>query len=84
MGAKKQSHDSKRREFLQHGSLLTASAMLFPYGDLFGAPSPTLAANTVPTVTLNNGRTMPLLGFGTSTLNDATAVRCVSEAISVG
>jgi 2,5-diketo-D-gluconate reductase A len=84
MGTKKQSTDIKRREFIQRGSLLTASAMLFPYGDIFGAPNLTPAANSVPTVTLNNGLAMPILGFGTSTLNDETAVRCVSEAIEVG
>jgi 2,5-diketo-D-gluconate reductase A len=86
MGAKKQSNAIQRREFLQRGAILTASTMLMPFGGdtLLGAPNPNLAANTVPTVTLNNGLAMPMLGFGTSTLNDATAVRCVSEAIDVG
>ncbi len=86
MEAKKQSNDIKRREFLQRGIVVTASAMLMPFGGntLFGAPYPTLTPSKVPTVTLNNGLAMPMLGFGTSTLNDATAVRCVSEAISVG
>ena len=27
---------------------------------------------------------MPMLGFGTNTLNGPTCVRCVSDAISVG
>ena len=86
MGTKKQTYDIKRREFLQRGAVVTASAMLYPFGgaNLFGAPNPTLAPSTVPTATLNNGLAMPMLGFGTSTLNDDVAVRCVSEAISVG
>ncbi len=86
MRAKKQSNDIKRREFLQRGAVVTASTILLPFGanSLFGASGLTLAESAVPIVTLNNGLAMPILGFGTSTLNDATAVRCVSEAISVG
>ena len=86
MGKENQNYGIKRREFLQGGAVLTASAILSPFGGytLFGAPNPTLAESVVPTVTLNNGLAMPMLGFGTSGLNGTTAVRCVSEAISVG
>jgi 2,5-diketo-D-gluconate reductase A len=86
MGKKKQYNETKRREFLQGGAVLTASALLSPFGGytVFSAPNPTLAESVVPTVTLNNGVAMPMLGFGTSGLNGPTATRCVSEAISVG
>jgi diketogulonate reductase-like aldo/keto reductase len=40
---------------------------------------------TTPTVTLNNGITMPLLGFGVFQLADADeCAACISEAIAVG
>ncbi len=86
MGKENKNNGIKRREFLQGGAVLTASALLSPFGGytVFGAPNATQTANTVPTVTLNNGLTMPMLGFGTSGLNGPTAARCVSEAISVG
>ncbi|WP_424299454.1 aldo/keto reductase [Eudoraea sp.] len=38
----------------------------------------------MPTVLLNNGISMPRLGFGTNTLKGAIGTRCVSDAISVG
>ena len=86
MGKENKNNEIKRREFLQGGAMLTASALLSPFGGytVFGAPNPTLAESVVPTVTLNNGLAMPMLGFGTSGLRGPTAVRSVSEAISVG
>jgi len=86
MGTKNKNNGIIRREFLQSGALLTASALLSPFGGytVFGAPNPTLAESVVPIVTLNNGVAMPMLGFGTSGLNGPTATRCVAEAISVG
>ena len=86
MGKENKNNEIKRRAFLQGGAVLTASALLSPFGGykLFGAPNPTLAESVVPTVTLNNGLAMPMLGFGTSGLRGPTAVRCVAEAISVG
>lgn len=51
---------------------------------MFGA-TPTLSVGPVPeSITLNNGVTMPVLGFGTLYLNDDLGIRCVSEAISLG
>ena len=86
MGKENKNNGIKRREFLQGGAVLTASALISPLGGytLFGAPNPTLTESVVPTVTLNNGLAMPMLGFGTSGLNGTTAVRSVAEAISVG
>ncbi len=86
MGKENKNNGIKRREFLQSGAVLTTSAILLPFGGytVFGAPDATQTANTVPTVSLNNGVAMPMLGFGTSGLNGTTAVRCVAEAISVG
>ena len=51
---------------------------------LFGCVTATQKKISIPTVTLNNGVLMPMLGFGTNTLKDSLGVRCVSEAISVG
>ncbi|MBD8349531.1 aldo/keto reductase [Dysgonomonas sp. HGC4] len=39
---------------------------------------------SVPKQTLNNGVSMPILGFGTLYLTDSIGERCVAEAISVG
>lgn len=39
---------------------------------------------TVPTVTLGNGTTMPVLGFGTSPMGDREAERMVAAAIGAG
>jgi 2,5-diketo-D-gluconate reductase A len=39
---------------------------------------------SIPTVSLNNGVKMPILGFGTNTLRGDVGVRCVSDAISEG
>jgi 2,5-diketo-D-gluconate reductase A len=38
----------------------------------------------IPTARLNNGISMPMLGFGTNTLRGDVCVQCVSDAISVG
>ncbi|MGB5499129.1 MAG: aldo/keto reductase [Maribacter sp.] len=86
MGTTNKSDEIKRREFLQTGAVLATSTIILPFGGykLFGAPKATLTENEVPTVTLNNGVAMPMLGFGTSTLDGATGERCVNEAISVG
>lgn len=41
-------------------------------------------ARFVPVITLNNGVNMPVLGFGTYSLNGTTAENSVADAISVG
>ena len=86
MEKKNKSNGIKRRQFLQIGSTFAASAIFLPLGGhkVFGALNPTLSKNSIPTVTLNNGLSMPMLGFGTNTLKGPTCVRCVSDAISVG
>ena len=86
MDKKKLSHGVKRRTFLQTGAMLTASTLFLPLGGykVFGASNHNQKKNAVPTVTLNNGILMPMLGFGTHSLKGAICVRCVSEAISVG
>lgn len=73
----------KRRHFLKVGSSLAATAVMIPlFSDRL------LGANTdihaIPNVTLNNGIKMPMLGFGTNTLNNQTAVNSVSQAIKLG
>ena len=76
----------ERREFLQRGGLFAASALILPtinYG-VFGASKQFDSKNTVPTVMLNNGLYMPMIGFGTHSLKGDTCVRSVAEAISVG
>lgn len=79
-------NEIKRREFLKRSTKLTAAAMLMGLGSpkLFGALDSTRSKNSIPTVTLNNGLPMPMLGFGTNTLGGPTCVSCVSDAISVG
>jgi 2,5-diketo-D-gluconate reductase A len=86
MDKKKLSHGVKRRTFLQTGAMLTASTLFLPLGGykVFGALDTTQTKSLIPTVMLNNGIAMPMLGFGTHSLKGATCVRCVSEAISVG
>jgi 2,5-diketo-D-gluconate reductase A len=76
----------KRREFLKKSTLFAAATMFMGLGSskLFGALNYTLKKNSIPTVRLNNGIQMPMLGFGTNTLNGLTCVRSVSDAISVG
>ena len=67
MDKKKLSHGVKRRTFLQTGAMLTASTLFLPLGGykVFGASNHNQKKNAVPTVTLNNGIPMPMLGFGT-------------------
>ena len=76
----------KRREFLQTGLKLTTGAMLMGSGasSLFGASLFGRSNQTIEMVTLNNKVKMPILGFGTNTLNGAVGQRCVAEAISLG
>ncbi len=75
-----------RRAFLKGTVTFAAATIVLGSGSvkLFGAISATQNKVSIPSVTLNNGIPMPMLGFGTNTLNDSTGTRCVSEAISVG
>lgn len=75
----------KRRKFLKDSARFAAATIFLGIGGvkLYGAIS-NQNITSVPSITLNNGLTMPIIGFGTNTLNGQTGVRCVSEAISVG
>jgi 2,5-diketo-D-gluconate reductase A len=86
MKAMKAKERSNRREFLQAGLTLTAGSMLLGAAGskLFGAASTHRSGTSIENITLNNGISMPILGFGTLYLNDELGVRCVSEAISLG
>jgi len=82
----KQSNRIKRRQFLQIGSTFATSAIFLHVSGnkVFGAFNPAISESSIPTVTLNNGIPMPILGFGTNTLKGPICERCVSDAISVG
>ena len=86
MNKKKQLNEMKRRMFLQKTSAFAATAMFLPVGglELFSISNANIQTNSIPTVTLNNGIEMPMLGFGTNTLRGAIGVQDVFEAISVG
>lgn len=75
-----------RRDFLRTGTAVATSAMLLPLTStsIFGAFAGGNATVTIPSVKLNNGVMMPLLGFGTNTLKGDVGERCVADAISVG
>ncbi len=75
-----------RREFLQTGAKLAASAMFLSIGTskMFGALNSGSAKSSVKSITLNNGIKMPILGFGTLYLNGAVGEKCVADAISLG
>ena len=72
-----------RRAFLRNSAGMAAGALLLPMGvqHVFGAAAKT---PVIPTVQLNNGLPMPLIGFGTNTLTGDVGVRSVADAISVG
>ena len=86
MDKKIQSNKLERRKFVKIGAAAAFSALFLPFNgyNLFAAINPSQTKNSIPTVKLNNGITMPILGFGTNTLNGEIGVRSVSEAISVG
>jgi 2,5-diketo-D-gluconate reductase A len=84
MDKKTQSNGINRRRFLQIGTAVTTSAILFPLSDVFGSVTWNQAKNSIPFVKLNNGLQMPMLGFGTNTLTGDIGERCVYDAISVG
>lgn len=86
MDKKNQKNRINRREFLETGVKFGATALFMGLGTstLFGAGNTNQTATSIETVTLNNGVTMPILGFGTLYLRDELGVRSVSEAISLG
>jgi 2,5-diketo-D-gluconate reductase A len=76
----------KRREFIKRSAKYAAATMIVGSGSskLFGAFDSAHLVQSVPTVILNNGIPMPMLGFGTNTLQGPVCVQSVSDAISVG
>lgn len=76
----------QRREFLRTGAAIAATAMFLPFSNIkvFGAFNTANAKTSIPTVKLNNGVQMPMLGFGTNTLTGEVGERSVFDAISVG
>ena len=75
-----------RREFLQSSAILAASAMFMGLGSskIYGALNPNPAENLIKNITLNNGIKMPILGYGTMTINGPSGERNVADAISLG
>jgi len=75
-----------RRQFLQTGAKISASALLLSYGGskLYGATGAVTRETGITPVKLNNGENMPILGFGTYDLREAVCRRCVADAISYG
>jgi 2,5-diketo-D-gluconate reductase A len=75
-----------RRVFLKNSTALVASAALFSYGgfEVFGAERLSSSKTSIPSVILNNGVKMPMLGFGTNTLRGEVGTRSVADALSVG
>lgn len=76
----------KRREFIKRvGKTTLVTVFMGSVGpSVLGAISYNEENNSIPTVILNNGVQMPILGFGTNTLKGDIGVRSVSDAISVG
>ncbi len=75
-----------RREFLQTSTKLAAGVILVGSGasKLFGFINSGQINSSIETITLNNNIKMPILGFGTNTLNGAVCEQCVADAISLG
>lgn len=76
----------KRRDFIK-GTAKAALATLFLGSgslNLLGAIRHTQKKGSIPTVKLNNGLSIPMIGFGTNTLTDEVGTQSVSDAISVG
>ena len=75
-----------RRQFLKVSAALATSCTIVPFGatQLLGASKSENSDVSIPSVTLNNGVQMPLLGFGTNTLKNDIGINAVADAISVG
>ena len=86
MNEKKHSNGIKRREFMQTGALFAATAIFLPLSgyQILAAQDSSKTISTMPTATLNNGLSMPMIGLGTHSLKGDICVRSVAEAISVG
>lgn len=67
-----------RRNFMQASVLASVATVLPSVG------SAETSASSVPKVTLANGVTMPILGYGTLNLPRETCAKCVAEALQMG
>jgi 2,5-diketo-D-gluconate reductase A len=76
----------KRRQFLQTSAKAAAAAMFFSVSSsrVFGSVASAGAEISIPSVSLNNGIKMPILGFGTFMLRGEVCANSVAEAISQG
>lgn len=86
MVKKDQTDGINRRKFLQTSAKFAASAMFAGFGasKLFGAANIEQTGTSIENVILNNGVKMPILGFGTLSLNGPVGEKCVADAISLG
>ena len=86
MNRNDQPSEINRRKFIQTSAKFAASAMILGLGDynVFGANTNDSNKVSIKNITLNNGIKMPILGFGTLTLNGPIGERCVADAISLG
>jgi 2,5-diketo-D-gluconate reductase A len=86
MNKKNNTSGINRREFLQSGAMLAASAMFLGLGSskAFGALNLNPEESLIKNVILNNGIKMPILGYGTMTINGQSGERNIADAISLG
>jgi 2,5-diketo-D-gluconate reductase A len=84
MEKKNQSKGIKRREFLQTSAVFAVSTLFLGSHKVLGALNNSKTGISIPTIKLNNGFQLPMLGFGTNTLNGDICERSVADAISVG
>ena len=86
MNTKNRGKGLNRREFLKNTGKFAATTVFLSMGgfSLFGAVGKANIKNSIPSVLLNNGIKMPMLGFGTNTLKGSACEQYVDEAISVG
>ncbi|MGL1958043.1 MAG: aldo/keto reductase [Colwellia sp.] len=73
-----------RRNFLRAGATLAASLVMPVSGNIIGRENKSPEIVTIPQLPLNNGLKMPMLGFGTLSLNDEQGISCVANAIALG
>ncbi len=75
-----------RREFFKTSALLAAGSVFIGSGSskLLSFGNSTRVNSSIETITLNNNIKMPILGFGTNTLNGSVCEQSVSDAISLG
>jgi 2,5-diketo-D-gluconate reductase A len=75
-----------RRDFLKTSVKFATCTMLMSTGvsEIFGAVNRSPIKSAVKYITLKNGVKMPIIGFGTLTLNGSIGEKCVADAIDVG